>query len=109
MSGQGPYFGQAIWFTRYHSEKLPSAITRYRNEIKRVTMVLDKVLADREYLVGGKCTYADLAFIPWFKSVPIAFGDEEVDLAKEYPNFGAWMERLSARPAVQKAAELQKS
>lgn len=108
MSGQGPYFGQAVWFTHFHPEKFPSAVTRYRNEIKRVTMVLDKVLADREYLVGDKCTYADLAFIPWFNTVPYAFVGEEVDLAKEYPNFGAWMERLSARAAVQKAAELKK-
>lgn len=58
MSGQGPYFGQAVWFSEWHSEKLPSAIDRYRNEAKRVTRVLDKVLKGNGdgYLVGGKCT-----------------------------------------------------
>lgn len=35
-SGQGPYFGQAVWFLKYHSEKIPSAIERYTEETKRV-------------------------------------------------------------------------
>ncbi len=108
MSGQGPYFGQAAWFTHFHPEKVPSAVTRYRNEIKRVTMVLDKVLADREYLVGDKCTYADLAFVPWYIAVPYAFAGEEVDLAKEFPNYGAWMSRLLARTSVQRVEENKK-
>lgn len=105
MSGQGPYFGQAVWFTRFHPEKVPSAIERYRNEARRVTQVLDKVLSKSEYLVGDKCTYADLAFIPWYAALPNMFGDEEVDFQKDYPNYGAWMKKLLARPAVQKAFE----
>ena len=64
-SGQGPYFGQAVWFAKYHSEKIPSAVERYRKEIRRVNKVLDGILSDRDYLVGGKCSYCDLAFIPW--------------------------------------------
>jgi glutathione S-transferase len=108
MSGQGPYFGQAAWFSHFHPEKVPSAITRYRNEIKRVTMVLDKVLGDREYLVGDKCTYADLAFVTWYDAAPYCFADEEVDLAKEFPNYGAWMGRLLARPSVQRMLENKK-
>ena len=66
VSGQGPYYGQANWFNVAHPERLPSAIERYKNEIKRVTGVLERVLEGKEWLVGGKCTYADLAFIPWF-------------------------------------------
>ena len=60
MSGQGPYFGQKGWFSRFHTEHLPSAIDRYANEIKRVVGVLDRVLKDNGtgWLVGGKCTYA---------------------------------------------------
>lgn len=62
-SGQGPYFGQGVWFTRLHSEQLPSAQERYRNEIKRVWSVLESVLSKQEWLVGGKCTIADMSFI----------------------------------------------
>lgn len=54
MSGQGPYWGQAVWFDLLHSEDLPSAKTRYQNEIVRVIGVLDGILKDKEWLVGGK-------------------------------------------------------
>ena len=60
-----PYFGQSAWFQKFHSEKLPSAIERYNNEIKRVFSVLEGVLSKQKYLVGNKVTIADLSFIPW--------------------------------------------
>ncbi|KAL1601167.1 Transcriptional regulator ure2 [Nothophoma quercina] len=41
ISGQGPYFGQATWFARFHPEKVPSAVQRYVDEIFRVTGVLE--------------------------------------------------------------------
>ena len=56
VSGQGPYFGQSAWFIHSHPEKLPSAMARYQDESKRVIGVLNRVLTDREYLVGDKCT-----------------------------------------------------
>jgi glutathione S-transferase len=64
----GPYFGQRAWFIFYHPEKnLTSCLDRYGNEIKRVLGVIDAHLkkTGTEYLVGDKCTYADLAFVPW--------------------------------------------
>lgn len=64
-SGQGPYFGQYSWFTRYHPEKVPSAVERYRKEMERVLGVLDGVLAKQEWLVAGKPTVADLAFLQY--------------------------------------------
>ena len=62
-SGQGPYFGQAAWFSWLHPEKVPSAIERYQNEIKRVWGVLESILSKQEWLVGGKPTVADFSFI----------------------------------------------
>ncbi len=105
MSGQGPYFGQKAWFSMFHPEKIPSAIERYEKEVKRVVGVIDRHLKKNgtEYLVGDKCTYADLAFIPWNTFIP-NFG-LDVDVAKEYPNFHAWNDRLTARPAVKKVLE----
>ena len=104
MSGQGPYFGQAVWFTKFHSEAVPSAKERYNNEVKRVSAVMDRVLASREWLVGNKISYADLSFVPWFLLVP-AYTLPDLDLSKEYPNLSAWLERMKARPAVQKVVK----
>ena len=92
-------------FNAFHKEKLPSAIERYANEIKRVTMVLDNALEGKEYLVGDKCTYADLSFITWAALAPFALGEHQVNFEKEYPNYHAWMERLMARPAVKKVLQ----
>lgn len=63
-SGQGPYFGQVPWFLYYHPEKVPTAVERYRGEVKRVFGVLESVLSKQEWLVGGRPTIADISFIP---------------------------------------------
>lgn len=98
MSGQGPYFGQLVWFTRYHPEKFQSAIDRYANEVKRVTGVIDAHLKKQktDYLVGDKLTYADLMFVPW--AVLIA-GLDSVNLS-EFETYAAWLKRLTDRPVV---------
>jgi len=110
-SGQGPYFGQALWFSYFHPEKIPSAQERYISEIKRVTKVLDGALAGKEYLVGGKVTYADLSFVPWYWGVeslePVSPGLMK-GLKDELPNFKGWIERLSARASVEKAIATRK-
>ncbi|KAH8595528.1 glutathione S-transferase [Bisporella sp. PMI_857] len=99
VSGQGPYYGQARFFIISHPENLPSVIERYRNEIKRVSGVLERVLEGKEWLVGGKCTYADLSFIAWQELARVTVS-KETDLEKEFPNVWAWMERMKARKAI---------
>ena len=78
------YFGQAVWFEKSHPEKIPSAIERYNNEIKRVFGVLDAVLSNQKYLVGDKVTVADLSFIPWNAGV-ITWLLPDLDIEKNYP------------------------
>ena len=63
ISEVAPYYGQAFWFTHYHPEHLPSAIARYKREIVRMFGVLDGVLAEQEWLVGGRPSVADFSFI----------------------------------------------
>ena len=63
-AGRRPYFGQAGWFLLFHPEPAPGALERYRKEILRVWGVLEHVLAKQAWLVAGKCTIADLSFIP---------------------------------------------
>jgi glutathione S-transferase len=104
MSGQGPYFGQAAWFTIYHPEKVPSAVERYVNEIRRVSGVLDRSLRNREYLVGGKYSYVDAAFVPWFEVAALLWS-KELDLVNRFPHVHAWLNRIKARPAIAKAID----
>jgi len=107
MSGQGPYYGQAVFLMRMHPEKVESVIKRYQDQTTRVIGVLDKVLEGKTYLVGDKCTIADLAFIPWEKLVPTILAGQDVDLEKEYPNYSAWLKLLNERPAVKKVFEIR--
>ncbi|KPM44376.1 hypothetical protein AK830_g2176 [Neonectria ditissima] len=103
MSGQGPYYGQVAWFYFFHPEDVPTAKVRYQEQMVRVVQVLDKILEGKEWLVGGKCTYADLAFVPWNTFVP-AVGNtvEKYEIETKYKNYWAWHQRMLARPAVQK-------
>lgn len=107
MSGQGPYFGQAVWFLKFHSETVVSAQERYINEIKRVTGVLESILKGKEFLVGGKLSYADVAFLPWYSLVESPLLGGKVDLAKDYPSVKAWLDRTQASNGVAKALKYQ--
>ncbi|CAH7684811.1 glutathione S-transferase [Phakopsora pachyrhizi] len=103
-SGQGPYFGQAIWFKRYHPEKVPSAVERYENEIKRVFSVLESVLSKQDWLVGGKYTFVDLSFIPWH-NLAVESALENFDTSKDYPALTKWAEKINSRPVVKRIFE----
>ena len=116
-SGQGPYYGQRAWFTLYHPEKnLTSCLDRYGNEIKRVIGVIDAHLSKtgRQHLVGDKCTFADLMFVPWhwlLLAAPHIMGEGfQQDWEKQYPTAWAWHQRLSERDSVKKCyADRQKA
>ncbi|KAK3303771.1 glutathione S-transferase [Chaetomium strumarium] len=110
MSGQGPYFGQAGWFRHLHPEKVPSAIDRYDNEIRRVLGVLEKVLAEKptakQWLVGDKMTFADMAFMPWnFRLVEVLAASSWDEVWEGFPHVRAWHERMVALPSWTRAME----
>ncbi|KAJ2996574.1 hypothetical protein NUW58_g936 [Xylaria curta] len=107
MSGQGPYWGTAGWFNVLHHEKLPSAIERYNAQVLRVLGVLDKWLDGKEWLVGDKITYADLAWATWndrLDSVILCPADNKFE---GLPNVKAWHERMTSRPSWKKAMEIR--
>ncbi|KAI0827079.1 glutathione S-transferase C-terminal-like protein [Trametes gibbosa] len=108
-SGQGPYFGQAVWFMKYHGEKVQSAVERYQKEIIRVLGVLESVLSKQEWLVGDKLTVADISFVTW-NEVAIHFvleGVEGGNVEKEFPSVWKWHQKLISRPIVAKFLALQ--
>ncbi|KAM0544813.1 hypothetical protein ACHAPJ_011643 [Fusarium lateritium] len=104
MSGQGPYFGQAVWFYK-QAKEVPIAKQRYIEQLVRVLGVLDVILKDRHYLVGDKFTYADLSFIPWNRvALGSALFKGDLDgIGAKFPNFLAWHQRINSRTSVQAA------
>ncbi|KAF1948847.1 glutathione S-transferase [Byssothecium circinans] len=105
VSGQGPYFGQASWFNVLHAEKLPSAIDRYVRELKRILGVLETSLEGREWLVGGKCSFADMAFVPWNDRIDMILFCKPEEKFEGFPNVKAWHERMTSRPSWGKIME----
>jgi GST-like protein len=101
MGGVGPMFGQYGHFHNYAPEKLPYAMDRYANEVKRLHRVLDKRLAEAAYLAGDDYSIADIATFPWLR-FPERRG---VDFA-EFPNVKRWFDAIAARPAVQRGVEV---
>lgn len=99
MGGVGPMFGQRHHFHDYAPEKLPYAIDRYTNEAHRLYNVLDRRLDGRDY-VAGDYSIADMALFPWARTFD--WRDQDPD---EVPHVKAWVERIEARPAVQRALE----
>ena len=100
MGGIGPMLGQAHHFRLYAPEQIQYAIDRYTNESKRLYAVLDRRLAEREY-VAGEYSIADIAIMPWLR-YPERQGVEIAD----YPNVRRWREAIAARPAVQRGLQL---
>jgi GST-like protein len=100
MGGLGPMAGQAHHFRQYAPEKIPYAVDRYTNEVNRLYGVLNKRLADREYLAGAY-SIADIASFPWTRS----YKNQGQDL-NDFPNMKRWFEAISARPAVMRGVEI---
>ncbi|KXT15687.1 hypothetical protein AC579_138 [Pseudocercospora musae] len=67
MGAQSPFFSLKAWFSNQHQEKVPSVIQRFSDDVIRIASILEHYLKQngRGYLVGEKCTFADLVFVPW--------------------------------------------
>jgi len=101
MGGVGPMFGQYNHFAAYAPEKLPYAIERYSNEVKRLHRVLDKRLSEATYLAGDEYSIADIATFPWIRGAE----RRGIDLA-EFPSVRRWHDEIAARPAVMRGVEV---
>jgi GST-like protein len=96
MGGLGPMAGQAHHFRQYAPEKIEYGIDRYTNEVNRLYGVMDRRLADHEYLAGDY-SIADMASIGWVRPY-----ENQGQTLEDFPNLKRWFETLSARPAVEK-------
>jgi GST-like protein len=96
MGGFGPMLGQAHHFLKFNTGKSEYAEKRYGDEAQRLYGVLDRQLADKDF-VAGEYSIADMAIWPW----AARFEWQNIDL-NAFPHVRAWYVRLAERPAVQK-------
>lgn len=97
IAGLGPMLGQNHHFNRYAPEKIPYAIERYLKETTRLYNVLNRQLEGRAFICD-EYSIADMAAYPWI--VPHAIQGQDL---KDFPALKDWFERMSQRPAVQRA------
>ena len=101
MGGFGPMLGQNHHFSKFAQEKVPYAIERYVNETKRLYGVLNQQLIGQKY-VAGAYSIADMAILPWL----LRHEWQQIEL-EYYPYVKEYIERLTARPAVQRALAIK--
>lgn len=95
----GPMAGQNGHFNVYAPEKLPYAIERYTKETNRLYGVLNRRLADREF-IAGEFSIADIAGYPWI--VPFKAHGQNLE---DFAHLRRWFEAVKARPATIRAYE----
>ena len=102
VGGVGPMAGQNHHFALAAPEKIPYAIDRYVKETNRLYGVLDKRLAEREF-VAGAYSIADMAIYPW-----VALYERQSQKIEDFPNIERWLDAIRARPATLRAYDRAK-
>jgi len=96
MGGVGPMFGQANHFIKFAAEDVPYGKKRYREEAMRLLGVMDRRLAEVEFLAGDY-SIADIATWPWVMRAEWYDTDWS-----QFPNTKRWYDQIGERPAVQR-------
>ena len=99
MGGVGPMMGQANVFFRYFPQKIQPAIDRYQAESRRLLGVLDRQLAEHEWL-AGEYSIADIAHFAWARTHRWSGVD-----VSDMPHLKRWRDAMHARPAVQRGLQ----
>jgi GST-like protein len=103
--GSAPYLGGGFGhFYAYAPTKIEYAIDRFAMEVKRQLDVLDRRLAESEYLAGPEYTIADIAVFPWYGGLVKGWQYEAAEFlsVQDYKNVQRWAEAVFARPAVKR-------
>jgi GSH-dependent disulfide-bond oxidoreductase len=110
--GSAPYLGGGFGhFYAYAPAKIEYAIDRFAMEVKRQLDVLDRRLAQSEYLAGADYTIADMAVWPWYGALAkgLLYGAGEFLQVQEYANVQRWTDSISKRPAVQRGRKVNRA
>jgi len=110
--GSTPYLGGGFGhFYAYAPEKIEYAIDRYAMEAKRQLDVLDRRLAESEYIAGSAYTIADMAIFPWYGWLAKGwlYGGGEFLSVQDYKNVQRWADTLLERPAVKRGSKVNRT
>jgi GST-like protein len=110
--GSAPYLGGGFGhFYAYAPTKIEYAIDRFAMEVKRQLDVLNRRLADNEYLAGDQYTIADIAVWPWYGGLAqgLLYGAGEFLNVQEYTNVQRWTNAIARRPAAQRGRMVNRS
>ena len=103
--GSAPYLGGGFGhFYAYAPFRIKYAIDRFAMEVKRQLDVLDRRLADSDYLAGQEYTIADIAVFPWYGGLAKGwqYGAAEFLSVQDYKHVQRWADAILARPAVKR-------
>ena len=109
--GSAPYLGGGFGhFYAYAPTKIEYAIDRFAMETKRQLDVLDKQLAEHEYIAGDEYTIADMAIWPWYGGLVKGrlYGAGEFLSVQDYQHVVRWADAIEARPAVQRGRRVNR-
>jgi GST-like protein len=110
--GSAPFVGGGFGhFFAYAPKKFEYAIDRYAMETKRQLDVLDRHLADHEYMAGSEYTIADIAIWPWYGGMVKGwnYGAAEFLSVHEYKNVLRWADQIFKRPAVTRGRKVNRT
>ena len=111
--GAAPFLGGGFGhFYAYAPMKIEYAINRYAMEVKRQLDVLNRHLADHEYMAGTEYSIADIAIWPWYGrlAAKAAYDDAGEFLAvDEYQHLQRWMKKIGERPAAQRGSMVNRT
>jgi GSH-dependent disulfide-bond oxidoreductase len=110
--GSAPYLGGGFGhFYAYAPTKIEYAIDRFAMEVKRQLDVLNRRLADNEYLAGDQYTIADIAVWPWYGGLAqgLLYGAGEFLNVQEYAHVQRWTNAIAKRPAAQRGRMVNRS
>lgn len=103
--GASPFLGGGFGhFYAYAPEKYKYPINRYAMEVKRQLDVLDRQLAEREYIAGDEYTIADIAIAPWYGLLQAGKAYEAAEFLQvhRYTNIDRWRKTVFSRPAYKR-------
>ncbi|PMU23908.1 MULTISPECIES: glutathione-dependent disulfide-bond oxidoreductase [unclassified Pseudomonas] len=109
--GSAPYLGGGFGhFYAYAPTKIEYAIDRFAMETKRQLDVLDKQLAEHEYIAGDEYTIADMAIWPWYGGLVKGrlYEAGEFLSVQDYKHVVRWANAIEARPAVQRGRRVNR-
>lgn len=107
MGGAGPMFGQLGYFHRFKGAEIedPRPRTRYANESRRLLGVIERALAGRDW-IADDYSIADIALAPWIRNLRSGYQAQDLIGLDDFTNIAAYIDRFTARPAVQRGLNI---